>query len=387
MSTGISAQPITTGPKYHWFGYYDKLQFDPTDRYVLGMEVDFEHRSPTRDDRIAVGMIDRQDNHRWIELGHSRAWCWQQGCMLQWRPGTTSEVLWNDRQGDAFVCHVLDVATRERRTLPMPVYTVSPDGRTGFCPHFGRVNDMRPGYGYAGVPDPCRAIAAPEDSGLWHVDLETGECALILSIADVVAIPWPQGEFGDAKHYFNHLLVSPDGTRVEFLHRWGTEGGHGRVTRMLTVAPDGSDCRVVDDCGKTSHFIWRDPAHILAWSNAVDDRGAFYLFDIRTGTAEAVGPEQMTQDGHVGYLPGNDWLVNDTYPDGERHRTLYLYHVATDRRIDLGRFLSPLEYDGEWRCDLHPRVSRDGRFLTIDSVHENHGRQIYLLDIGDVLQR
>ena len=30
---------ITKGPQYHWFGYYDKLQFDPTSRYVLGNEV------------------------------------------------------------------------------------------------------------------------------------------------------------------------------------------------------------------------------------------------------------------------------------------------------------------------------------------------------------
>jgi len=38
---------ITSGPRHHWFGYYDKLQFDPTGRYVLGMQVPFEHRSPT----------------------------------------------------------------------------------------------------------------------------------------------------------------------------------------------------------------------------------------------------------------------------------------------------------------------------------------------------
>lgn len=30
---------LTKGPKFHWFGYYDKLEFDPTSRYVLGMEV------------------------------------------------------------------------------------------------------------------------------------------------------------------------------------------------------------------------------------------------------------------------------------------------------------------------------------------------------------
>ena len=40
-------RPITSGPKHHWFGYYDKLQFDPSGRYVLGMEVDSEHCSPT----------------------------------------------------------------------------------------------------------------------------------------------------------------------------------------------------------------------------------------------------------------------------------------------------------------------------------------------------
>ena len=40
---------ITKGPKFHWFGYYDHLQFDPKSRYALGMEVDFEHRSPRPD--------------------------------------------------------------------------------------------------------------------------------------------------------------------------------------------------------------------------------------------------------------------------------------------------------------------------------------------------
>ena len=76
---------VTRGPKHHWFAYYDKWQFDPTDRFLLGMEVDFEHRSVKADDVIKVGMIDFQDNDRWIELGETRAWCWQQGCMLQWR--------------------------------------------------------------------------------------------------------------------------------------------------------------------------------------------------------------------------------------------------------------------------------------------------------------
>src|SRR5919205_436908 len=60
---------ITRGPKFHWFGYYDKLEFDPTSRYVLGMEVDFQHRSPKETDVIKVGMVDLEQNDRWIKLG------------------------------------------------------------------------------------------------------------------------------------------------------------------------------------------------------------------------------------------------------------------------------------------------------------------------------
>ena len=114
------ARTLTHGPRFHWFGYYDKLEFDPTSRYVLGMEVGFEHRSPRAEDTIRVGMVDLASEDRWIELEESRAWCWQQGCMLQWLPGSASEVIWNDRQEGRYVSHVLDVKSGKKRTLPAP---------------------------------------------------------------------------------------------------------------------------------------------------------------------------------------------------------------------------------------------------------------------------
>ena len=64
---------ITAGPKFHWFSYYDKLQFDPSGRYVLGMEVDFEHRSPKRDDVVKIGMVDLRNGEKWTQLGESRS--------------------------------------------------------------------------------------------------------------------------------------------------------------------------------------------------------------------------------------------------------------------------------------------------------------------------
>ena len=379
---------VTRGPNFHWFSYYDKLQFDPTQRYLLGMEVDFEHRSPTADDVIRIGMVDLDDGDKWIELGESRAWCWQQGCMLQWRPGSDSEILWNDREGDQFVCRFLDVKTGKKRTIPHPVYTVSPDGKTAVAPDFRRINVMRPGYGYTGLADPFDQDLAPKDSGIFRIDLETGESRQIISLADIAAIPYPISNLSRKKHYFNHLLFNPDGTRFIFLHRWAPRDDCDCRTRMLTAAPDGSNVRVVDHSGCTSHFIWRDPQHILAWSWHVGRRGGYTVFEDKPegGQAVDIGGDVMYRDGHCTYLPGNEWIVNDTYPDANRNRSVFLYHVATGKVVPVGLFHSPKEYDGEWRCDLHPRHSPDGNFLVIDSPHTGQGRQMHLVDIRNLIK-
>ena len=380
----VPMRPVTAGPKFHWFGYYDKWQFDPSDRYALGMEVDFEGRSPRPEDEIALGLIDLQDGDRWSEIGRTQAWCWQQGCMLQWRPGSAREVLWNAREGDAFVCRVLDVDSGRSRSLPRAVYSLSPDGKTAVCADFRRIQDMRPGYGYAGLPDPNAGVLAPDDVGIWAQDMDTGASELIVSVAQIAALPYPHGDLSAAKHYFNHLLFSPDGTRFIFLHRWRFGDGPFH-TRMLTAALDGTDVRVVDDYGKTSHFIWRDPARILAWSWHPSAESAFYLYGDGDGQVEPVGQGAMRVNGHCTYLPGGRWVLNDTYPLGEaRTQELYLYDVASDRRAELGALTAPAEYTDEWRCDLHPRANRAGTQVMVDSAHAG-GRQMYLLDVSEIL--
>ncbi len=377
---------ITKGPKFHWFAYYDKLQFDPTGRYVLGNQVDFEHRSPAADDVIRVGVIDTADGDRWQELGQSRASNWQQGCMLQWIPGKR-EILWNDRVEDQFVCHIQNFETGETRTIPSPIYCVSPNGTWGLTCDFRRLNDCRPGYGYAGIVDPFREELAPGEAGIWRVDLQTGTRKLIVTLADAARIPHKSGYSLGAKHWFNHLLIAPDGKRFIYLHRWrGKAEGKGFSTRMFTAAADGSDWYILDPHGKTSHFIWRDAKSVLAWAQHPSHGERFYLYHDQSTEVEVVGKDVMTENGHCSYLPGNKWILNDTYPDRERLQHPYLYEVASGRRLPLGHFHSPQNYMGEWRCDTHPRFSPDGTKVCIDSPHAN-GRQMYLIDIAELVGR
>jgi Tol biopolymer transport system component len=142
---------------------------------------------------------------------------------------------------------------------------------------------------------------------------------------------------------------------------------------------------VLDPHGKTSHYDWRDPAHILAWAWHPSWGGKFYLYEDRTTRVDVIGRESMTQDGHCTFLPDRRFILCDTYPDRNREQHPYLYNLERRTRHPLGHFRSPPEYTGEWRCDTHPRFSPDGRMVVIDSPHGENGRQIYLIDVSQIV--
>ncbi|GAB3162773.1 hypothetical protein [Telluribacter humicola] len=397
----VPVQRITDGNHFCWFGYYDKFQTDPSGRYVLGQRVSFEGRSPEVNDVLSIGMIDLQNKNQWIELGTSHAWGWQQGCMLQWVPGSEEEVIWNDRatpgrEGDRYVSRVYNIRTQKSRTLPKAIYALAPNGQFAVGTEFNRIQNLRPGYGYAGVPDPYQAKKSPAEIGLYRLDLKTGKSKLLISIAEMAQTPHQGQSVADNWHWFNHLLVSPDSERVEFLHRWRNVLADRQrmatsdfVTRMVTARVDGSDRYIVDPSGNSSHFVWRDPEHLLVWTKPIGKEWGFWLLKDKTQESSHIGEEKMPVNGHNTYVPNtnNEWVLNDTYPNQERIQTLYLYHIPTDRRVILGKFLSPPQYKGEWRCDLHPRCNQQGTQVFFDSTHEKLGRQMYSIDISKIVRQ
>jgi len=381
----VPIRAITQGPKGHWFAYYDKIQFDETNHYVLAMEVDFQDRTPTPDDVIKLGMVDIEGSDQWIPFAESRAWSWQQGCMLQWLPGSKKQVIYNDRDGDHYISVIQDVFTGEKRVLPKAIYAVSPTGKLAVGTNFARIDDTRPGYGYKGVVDPGADDLHPDNDGLYVLNLETGESKLLFSYDQIAAIPQDMETPG--KHWFNHLLFNTDGTRFIFLHRAYKKGikEGGWATRMFTAAPDGAGLYCVADHGMVSHFIWKNPKQILAWSTEPQPGNRFHLYDDQTDKVEVIGDGILTHDGHCTYSPGGQWILTDGYPSKERMQPLMLFRPADSKLVVIGAFYLPPEHKGEFRCDLHPRWSRNGKYITIDSMHEGDVRQVYLLDVSEIV--
>ncbi len=372
----VPIERLTDGPAVHWFGYYDKEQMDPTGRWALALESDFENRSPTPNDIVRVGLTDLRDRS-WRTIGESRAWCWQQGAMLQWRPGHPRQVIWNDREGGRFVMRWHDLDSGETKTISRPVYHASPDGRFILSTDFRRIQDMRPGYGYAGVPDPNREVLAPVDEGIWRVDLETGEERLLLSMAGIARHPYPDADPATDKHYVNHVQWSPSGERFFFLDRWRGSRFQGFRTRAFTAAADGTDLRLISDRPGLSHFVWIDDTSLLIWRD-----GAYRVYpdDGRKTEVDSL----VAPNGHVSLL-GEAWAVTDTYPRGRRReQSLLLWHRPSGDVRLLAQLTSPSKYRGEWRCDLHPRVGPSGREILVDSTHEGLGRQVYLIRFSEL---
>ena len=380
------ARPVTAGPLFHWFGYYDKFPWSGDQRLMLAMEIDFMDRPLQTGDTIRVGLVDLQAGPEFHALDQTPAWCWQQGTMLQWL-GTDPDrlIIYNSVQDGQYVSIVRDVHSGQTRTLPRPVYAVSRDGTQAVSNNFSRVARTRPGYGYLALPDPTEGIDHPDDDGIWHLDLLTGEHRLIISLDQVVGIGH-QDSMDLGESWFNHLQFNADGSRFIFLHRWRRPDTGGHWTRMLTAAPDGSDICLLNEFEMTSHFDWRGSDHLLAWARHRQIGDKYFLYRDRTPWLQVVGDDVFTCDGHCSYSPDLRFILTDTYPDAEEKRTLIIYDTATGSRADIGRFLSPKKYSGEIRCDLHPRWSRDGQQVCFDSIHEGP-RQMYVIDVSEVLEQ
>lgn len=379
-------RPATSGPPAHWFGYYDKPPWDATGRYMLCLEAEDHGRLPAAGEKATVALIDLETDT--VEpLTETRAWNWQQGCMLQWLPSAPDrEIIFNDCQAGMHVAVVLDVRTGKRRVLPKPIYSVSSDGRFALCISLARLAHARPIVGYAGVADPYEDQPHPREDGIHYMDLQTGETSLVLSLdtaANLDPLPSMQGEL----HRFEHVMINPNDTRFMVIHRWPRHAkGRPFFDRLLTANIDGSGlCRLADD-DMVSHFFWRDPEHLLAWCRHRPTGDHFYLHTDQTDELEVIGEDVLTKDGHCSYSPDRRWIVSDTYPDAKWNAGILLYEVATNRRIDIGCFPQPqyLYKTPGIRCDLHPRWSRDGKHICIDSAHEDP-RQMYLIDVSAIV--
>lgn len=366
-----------------FFGYYDISPFNFDESILLATRAPFLNTPPQADIPLEIGYYHlRNGLTKFVKIGRTTTWCWQQGCRLQWYPlsmqGENNRVIYNALIDNQFGCYIQDIWNNKIvRQYRRAIYSVSPDGRFGLSLNFSRLGRLRPGYGYVNLPDETEGELAPEEDGIWYIDMDTGEDTLLLSIADIVQLK-PLETMQGAEHYFNHICLNPDGTRFLFFHVWLKEGE--RYTRLITCNADGSEPYALINEGHVSHYTWKSSDEILCFSTHANTGMKYHLYRDKTSYKEVVGDGLLVMDGHPSYSPGDHFILTDTYPDRYSDRHLLLFDVAHKQLIDIGGFFSPYKYKGELRCDLHPRWSPSGSYIAFDSAHEGR-RSLYIFTL------
>lgn len=418
--------PIFKTPSdgHYFFGYYDKSPFDFDNQKLLAMKAGFMDRMPAKDDILKIGYFDWHNSNEFIKFAETKTWNWQQGCMLQWvGPDFNKQIIYNDRIDDKFVSIIMDIETREKTILPMAIYTVRSDGKYAFCIDNERHSWFRGGYNYQGVENIAKRKTLDKNDGIWLLDIEGKKTEQIINIMDLIKIN-PLSNMKGATHYLEHLMFSPSGKRFCFLHRWQIADG-GIYARFYTANMDGSDICLLNDSGRMSHFCWRNENELLAWcglpttinrlrkyknlvkyfikpllplyhrlvqensgiSKAITGDN-YVLFKDKSDLTTKIDYETLCEDGHPTFCPSNkDWFVSDTYQDDRGYRYLFLFNILNGRKVDVAKLKSNSHLDNSsFRCDLHPKWSYDGRYISVDSVHEGY-RQMYVFHVSEIVDR
>lgn len=364
----------------YFFGYYDKSPWDASGRYMLCMKAKNTWSEPDPTDEAEIVMIDTQNSDAVRKIATTRTWNVQQGCMAQWLgPQFDKEVLYNDIRDGWYSSVVLDVKSGKERVLPMAVYTVSADGKTGLSLDFSRLHNLRPGYGYAALSETTKGEALPDSACIWKVDIESGEVKELLRYEDLAKFkPRPEMQVAGTVHKVNHLMLSPNGKRFMVLYRFFV--GQRKYTRLITCNVDGTDMYLLSDDDMVSHCYWKNDEEIIAFERKKESGNGYYLMKDKTQDYRRLWP-QLSNDGHPSYCPTDNRLVAfDTYPNRARVQEVKIACDDCDEVKTIAKVFAPFKYDNDTRCDLHPRWSRDGKTVCFDGVFEGH-RGLYVVNV------
>ena len=366
-----------------FFGYYDKCPWDMSGRYILCMRAKDTWTKADPLGKIDILRIDTTGADATLVLATSHCWNVQQGCMAQWLgPDYKSKIIYNDIRNGKYVSVVLEIETRKETVFQKPVYTVSTDGKIALSLDFSRLHNLRPGYGYAEIPETTKGIPLPDSTAVWKIDLESGSVTELLKYTDFVRFqPRPEMKEEGSVHKVNHLILSPNGKRFMVLYRWFC--GQRKYTRLITCDIDGKDMYLLSDDDMVSHCYWKNDSEILGFERKKKGGPGYYLMKDKTQEWTHLWPK-LSNDGHPSYSPvDNNIVVFDTYPNKYRIQEV---KVANDQDVlgneisVIAKFFAPFKYDNDTRCDLHPRWSRDGNKVCVDAVFEGH-RGLYEIQI------
>lgn len=392
-----------------WFGYYNYDTLSTDGKKMLCNRASFDGRAITDEDTIELGYYHIETGE-WCHIDTTDSFNWQQGAMLQWVPSKDNWVAYNFSDKKHFKSALYNIETGEKKIIDFPIYGITPDGRYSVSLNYERSYWCR-AYHYQPIKNPQYDVHVAEDDGVFLVDLEENTVKRIISIQDIIAASADK-DFAGAKHWLEHIMVSPNGKRIAFLHRYTL--GDGYRTRLMLSDINGCNLQAIPGWNnfEWSHFGWQGDDAFAIYSVKRSNVMTAYSKSVQTDVGiktkcvrfarkliKPLLPKRMMKkihtsesyyqyyvwedagfvlkadfndpmfsiDGHPTFI-GENYMLTDTYPNHDLYQCLLIYNVHTGNCLKLGDFYAPFKGNPA-SCDLHPKVSRDGQYVVVDTAH------------------
>lgn len=400
-----------------WFGYYNYDVLNENQSLLLCNYIEEDGHAPQQGQEISIGYYTLKDK-QWHPIGKSDSWNWQQGAMAQWLPG--NRVIFNFSEDNVIKSKIIDITTGEERVLNHPIYGITPNGDTSITIEMERSYWCR-AYHYQSVANKEMDVNILKGDGIFSMDIATGNRKLIIPIEDIIAID-SRPDFQNMKHWVEHVMINPEGTRFCFLHRFSPAFDVNLYqTRLFVADIDGSNLQLIPDWDKTdlSHFGWNGDEFAIytvennrvassyksLGQNSASTKKTIKqrIFKLLAATARhlpkslrkslkggksyysyykqdaqgkyyrafTIGGGVLNIDGHPSFTNDHRYMITDTYPDTSGFQHLMLHDLEAGKTIELGKF-NAYYHKTPASCDLHPKLSKNNNYIAVDSAFNAH---------------
>ena len=404
-----------------WFGYYnyDTLNHDVS-KMIAGRIVS-DGVAPSKDEKVSLGYYDLKSG-RWNRIGETDSWNWQQGAMCQWLQSGNQQdsIIFNCSDGEKLFAKIYNINTGEQRTIDWPIYGITSDGKKSISLDLERSYWCR-AYHYQSVINKEKDGLIWQKDGIYEIDILRNTKRTLIDIDTIIHVDY-KDSFKNCKHWLEHVMVNPSGTRFCFLHRFSSPDNVLRYsTRLFVANADGSHLSLIPGWEDNiyTHFGWQSDDEfaiytytpykihegpgfreliknkrilskdmffriILSFSavfpywirtRMVGRRSyyQFYQLDSKnnpTPSGKAEG-RLYRVDGHPSFTADGRYMITDSYPWKDGYQRLMVYDTQTRKSLVLAR-LNAYYRGNPASCDLHPKLCKDNRFLVVDTAFDEH---------------
>lgn len=405
----------TPNNENYFFGYYDVPQLCSKNLNLISVKVDNIYEIPSAKNEYKIFYFNIRTGKKKL-IGNTKTLNFQQGCRAQWLgPDHDSEIIYNDYENGSYVSRIYDIKKNSVRTIPVPIYSVSKDGTYIITASFERLFWCRRGYSYDAIQDPLKNTKLVSDESIKLYEIKSKKEIEILNIKDVLNIESNSNMEG-AIHYIEHLMFSPCSKKFIFLHRYKIKDG-GIFSRLFLYSIENKSLKLILNSGRISHFNFINKNQLIFYGSVgnfvtnfrkykylqkvfknllkiyklfVKDnsllakrvtKDGYYYYNFLNNKFTRINNDELnSEDGHpTCNYKLNGGFITDNYSDIDNNHkpSLYSYSKQENNLKEIYKFESLAKLDNSpLRADLHPRISYDGNYISVDTFKNGFRKSI-----------